>query len=416
MVVVGVIVGAGLGYALGSLAARQKSSDALAAVREQVATLTATLSEREAASGDRLDSIVLATTTRVSDEIANRYANDVEARLAAQQQVLEAMVAPVGQQLTQLTDVVTKADNARLTAETKVMAYVDSVAKGVTGLEDSTVKLRSALEGGSTRGKWGEFQLELIVERAGLTGHVTWRTQQQATGGPGGLRPDMLISIPGDKVLVIDAKAPTLTLDGDEPSDETDGAYAGRLRDHIKALARKDYVDGVANAVGYVFLFLPSEAAYQGALRADADLLLFAMDRNVAVVSPSTLLSSLTVVESLWRLHVREQHLDEAISEASELHKRLQTFAGYFNKVGDRLGAAVADYNSAVGSLKRSVIPAARRMEAADFAPARSTLAFASIDPDLEVRHLVAADAEEPATDGAPGLAGPDGTVRSGSD
>ncbi len=114
------------------------------------------------------------------------------------------------------------------------------------------------------------------------------------------MRPDMLISIPGDKVLVIDAKAPTLTLDGDEPSDETDGAYAGRLRDHIKALARKDYVDGVANAVGAA-CSVPALGAIR-ALRVTPDLLLFAMDRNVAVVSPSTLLSSLTVVESLWRL------------------------------------------------------------------------------------------------------------------
>jgi DNA recombination protein RmuC len=278
-------------------------------------------------------------------------------------------------------------------------------------LRDRTGKLTSALEGGSTRGKWGEFQLLRIIEVAGLTPHVTWRTQEQETGGKGSIRPDLLISIPEGRVLVIDAKAPAVALDGDEPTGETDAVYAKRLRDHIKALAKKDYIEGIPNAVGYVFLFLPSEAAYAGALRADPEVLVFAAQNRVAVVAPSTLLSALTVVESIWRQFDANEHLEGAVSQARELYQRLNVFAGHLAKVGDRLGKTVEFYNKAVGSLEGNVYPAARRMEAADLSAGNTVLSVPLVEQ--EVRELASPAAlgdrtDDGAVDLAAELAPPD--------
>jgi DNA recombination protein RmuC len=377
IVIAGVVVGAVLGLAVGLLAGRRGADATVAAARSEIAGLHAQLAAQKDASGDSLKAAVLEASRQVSEDLARRNADDAEARLEAQRLTLQSVVAPVGTKLGELEQAVKRAEESRTKIDTTVLTRLGDVTTAAGELRDRTGKLTSALEGGSTRGKWGEFQLQRIIEVAGLTPYVTWRTQEQETGGKGSIRPDLLISIPEGRVLVIDAKAPAVAFDGDEPTGDTDANYAKRLRDHIKALAKKDYIEGIPNAVGYVFLFLPSEAAYAGALRADPEVLVFAAENRVAVVAPSTLLSALTVVESIWRQFDANEHLEDAVIQARELHKRLVVFAAHLTKVGDRLGKSMEAFNDAVGSLQRQVYPAARRMEAADLAPGNAVLTVA---------------------------------------
>jgi DNA recombination protein RmuC len=381
LVIAGVLVGALLGIVIGFLVGRQGSAE-----------LRAQLAAQEATFGDRLNTVVLETTQRVSEGLVQRNAEDAEARLATQQATLQGVVGPVQTKLAELEQTVKAAERSRTEADTTVLNRLETVTKAAGDLNTSTAQLRTALEGGQTRGKWGEFQLQRILEVAGLTEHVTWQTQVQEGGGRGAQRPDLVVHIPEGRVLVVDAKAPTLDLDGDGVAEETDKAYAKRLRDHITALGRRDYIEGIPNAVGYVFLFLPSEAAYAGALRADPDVLVFAAERRVAVVAPSTLLSALTVVESIWREFEANEHLEDAVQQARQLHERLMVFAGHLGKVGNRLEQAVTSFNKAVGSLEGNVYPAARRMEAANLAPNQAILIVDTVQGD-GVRRLRASTA-----------------------
>jgi DNA recombination protein RmuC len=376
IVIAGVLVGAVLGVAIGILIGRQGS-----------AGLRAKLAAQEAAFGDRLNTAVLEASRQVSEDLAARNAADAEARLAAQRATLEKVVGPVGTKLSELAETVKQAEESRIKADTSVENKLAAVTEATVDLTKNTGQLTNALSGTQTRGKWGEFQLERMIEVAGLTERITWIPQAQEGSGQGALRPDLLVHIPEQRVLVVDAKAPALAFEVEGATEETDKAYATRLRNHIKALAKKDYIEAVPGAVGFVFLFLPSEAAYAGALRADPEILAFAAEHRVAVVAPSTLLSALTVVESIWRQFDANEHLEDAVSKARELHKRLMVFADRLGKVGERLGQAVDAYNTAVGSLEGSVYPAARRMEAANLAPNQAVLTVAPVDAD-DVREL----------------------------
>ena len=386
---IGVALGAALGIGLGFLWGRGRVGAAEVDARAEVAGLQAQLAAQEAAFGDRLATAVLEATRQVSADLAKRNEDDAKARLAAQEKTLSGVVGPVQTKLAELEKAVQAADRARVESHNTVIERLGSVTEVAQDLSTNTTQLRTALEGGATRGKWGEFQLQRIVEVAGLTQHVTWQTQQQEGGGRGAQRPDLLVRIPEGRVLVVDAKAPALALDGNEGSEEANKDYAKRLRAHITALSKKEYIEGVTGAVGYVFLFLPSEAAYAGALQADPGVLAFAAENRVAVVAPSTLLSALTVVESVWRQFEANEHLEGAVEEARELHKRLVVFAGHLGDVGKHIGKTVEVYNKAIGSLERQVYPAARRMEDANLARGNVELTVAEIRTE-DVREIPA--------------------------
>lgn len=364
LVIAGVLVGALLGILIGFLAGRQGS-----------AGLRAKLAAQEEAFGGRLSAAVLEATRQVGEDLANRNSADAEARLAAQRATLANVVSPVQDKLGELAERVERAEEARIRAETNLENGLKEVTTLTADLSKNTGQLTSALSGTQTRGKWGEFQLQRIIEMAGLTERVTWQTQVVE----GRLRPDLLVRIPEGRVLVVDAKAPALALDVDGPQEVTDKAYATLLQNHIRALGKRDYVEGITGAVGYVFLFLPSEAAYAGALRADPNILAFAAEHRVAVVAPSTLLSALTVVESIWRQFDANEHLEGAVNDARELHKRLQKFVEHLNKVGVSLSKAVDAYNASVSSFDSRLIPQARKIEAADLAPGQVVLELKAV-------------------------------------
>lgn len=391
LVIALVVVAAVMGGVVGWLVCRRSADAQLAAAHIELAEVKATLQANEAAFGDRLAAAVLDASRQVGADLADQNSRDAAARLEVQKASLQDVVGGVQAKLEELGQSVTKAGTAQVESTTKLLTQLGNVTTATGELRERTGQLTSALTGGSTRGRWGEFQLQRIIEVAGLTPHVTWQTQVQENSGKGAQRPDLLIHIPDSRVLVVDAKAPALVFDEDAADAPTDETYAKLLRGHIKALSKKDYVEGIPNAVGHVFLFLPSEAAYAGALRADPGMLEFAADNRVAVVAPSTLLSALTVVTSVWTQFEANKHTEEAIEQARQLHKRLGVFAGHLTKVGVGLDKVVKDFNKAVGSLERQVYPAARRMEAANMAQAGVVFTVDPVDID-GVRSIEAGD------------------------
>jgi DNA recombination protein RmuC len=151
-----------------------------------------------------------------------------------------------------------------------------------------------------------------------------------------------------------------------------------------------------------VFLFLPSEAAYAGALRADPNVLEFAIENRVSVVAPSTLLSTLTAVGSIWREFEANQHIDDALKDARELHKRLQTFVNHLNNLGTHLTRAVGAYNQSISSFDGRLIPQARKLEAANLAPGQVVL---EVKPVTDGVNPVTTASALPTPDGVPTIA-----------
>ena len=265
----------------------------------------------------------------------------------------------------------------------------------------------TALRKPNTRGQWGQMQLRNVVELAGMVAHCDFVEQSSLSGEDTSLRPDLIVSLPGGKHVVVDAKAPLQgVLDAYEARDEEERAghlrdHARLLRKHVKALAEKAYWEGLDSTPDFVVMFLPGEHLYGAALEADPALLEDAMARRVLIATPTTLLAILRAVGYGWQ---QERMADsaKAISELGrELHGRLVKLSGLFGTLGSRLNSAVRAYNEAVGSYEARVLPGARRFAEHGVVPSgrepehlepitlsARTLHVAPVDPEDE-------DAEE---------------------
>ncbi|MCO8163064.1 DNA recombination protein RmuC [Pseudomonas sp. 21LCFQ02] len=212
-------------------------------------------------------------------------------------------------------------------------------------LSDEATNLTQALKGQKTQGNWGELILERVLEHAGLEKGREYQTQVSLKGPEGErFQPDVLIMLPGDKQVVVDAKV-SLTAYQQYVSapDEVLGQAALKqhvlsLRNHVKGLSGKDYkrLEGL-HSLDFVLLFVPIEAAFAAALQAEPNLFQEAFDRHIVIVSPTTLLATLRVIDSLWKQERQSQNAREIAERAGWLYDKFVLFIQDLDEVGNRL-------------------------------------------------------------------------------
>ncbi len=227
-------------------------------------------------------------------------------------------------------------------------------------IAEDAVNLTNALKGESkTQGNWGEMILETVLERSGLLPGQHYETQFSQTSGEGGRRiPDAVIHLPGERAIVVDSKVSlTAYLRLHEAEDENGRTVALRehlesVRRHLRQLSDKDYHEVPNQAtLDYVFMFIPSEAAYVEALRGDFSLQRQALEANIAIVSPTTLMPMLRAVANLWRLQSQEENAAEIARRAGALYDKFKGFIDDMDKLDRGLKSAVSAYDEARGKL-----------------------------------------------------------------
>ncbi|CAN5524586.1 DNA recombination protein RmuC [soil metagenome] len=248
------------------------------------------------------------------------------------------------------------------------------VAATSEGLRDQTNQLSSALRAPASGGRWGELQLRRVVELAGMEAHCDFEPQvtitvDAADGESRRLRPDLVVRLPGERAVVIDAKAPlTSYLDASTTTDVRERArllraHAAHLRGHVDALARKAYWDqlGPGTTPEFVVLFLPGEAFFSAALEHDPALLDDSAARGVILATPTTLIALLRAVAYGWREARVADGAREISTLAATLYERLSSLGEHFTDLGGALDRAVTSYNKAAGTLESRVFVTARR-------------------------------------------------------
>lgn len=324
---------------------------------------------------------------------------DLETRQAA----IEQLVSPIRESLSANDAKLHQIEKERVESFGRLMTEVAGVAAASEKLRSETTVLSRALTGTNARGSWGELQLRRVCELAGMIEHCDFTTQETVHGQEGSLRPDLIVKLPAGRTIVVDAKAPaTAFLEATRTEDparqkELIEAHAAHVKKHVDLLSKKSYWEQFDNAPDFVVLFMPNEAFYSAAIQHEPALLEYAVEQRVLIATPVSLIGLLKVVALGWRQERIAESAQEVSDAGRELYDRLRILTDHFNKVGGNLRKSVEAYNSAVGSMEKSVFPQARKFERLGAAGAKP---IAETDPiELAPRSLSAPDwVESPET------------------
>ncbi|MCK0438170.1 DNA recombination protein RmuC [Gordonia alkaliphila] len=279
------------------------------------------------------------------------------------------IVEPLRHTLTQLSEELRRTENNRIHAYAGLTEQVRGMAQTSVRLQEQTSRLAGALHAPQIRGRWGEVQLERIVELSGMSRHCDFTTQQTVNGDDRRLRPDLVVHLAGGRTIVVDAKAPLsayleATAGAPGPVDEATllTRHAQAVRSHVTTLSAKSYWAAQQSSPEFVVLFLPGDGVLEAATRADPTLLDYSFARNVVLATPSTLIALLRTVALGWRQHALAEDAATIHTLGRQLYQRLDGVLGHLEKTGSALRRAVESYNSAIGAIDSRLSVTARRL------------------------------------------------------
>jgi DNA recombination protein RmuC len=311
---------------------------------------------------DNVDSFL-----RLARENLGGHQQQAQATLREREQAIEALVKPIQETLARTSEALRAIEVERQRDFGSLRQNLTDMRDSHSALQRETRNLVQALSKPQVRGQWGEIALRRLVELAGMTAHCDFEEQVHVAGTDGALRPDMVVHLPEGRDIVIDVKTPLdayLTA-AEAPSDEVRAAalkrHAQHVSDRVRLLSSKNYAAQFEQAPQFVVLFLPGDQFLSSALDQQPELLDRAMSCNIILTTPSTLLALLKTVYNGWQNVRLAENAERIRGLAEELFARLTTFRNHMGKVGSSLEASVNAFNSAVGSLERSVLPGARK-------------------------------------------------------
>ena len=313
--------------------------------------------------------VELATASAERDLLRERVV-DLEASLSEDAETA-AMIAPLRASLEAVARQVHDLERERGDQFARVATELTRVQSSTSELRSQTATLVGSLRASSVRGSWGEVQLRRVLEVSGLLARCDFDEQVTGVTSDGrGVRPDVVVRLPGDKQLVVDAKAPMssfLAAQGDDVTDDERtgllAAHARSLRGHVDTLAAKAYWSALPVSPEMVVCFVPGEALLAAALAHDPGLHEHALRRRVVLASPGTLLALLRTVAFTWQQDALTEHARELLTVGRELHERMGQLGRHASAMGSALRRSVEAYNGFVGSLESRVLVSARRME-----------------------------------------------------
>src|SRR5690625_255845 len=310
------------------------------------------------------------TSTSFLEQAEQRWAlarQQSEAELAKREEAVRHLVEPLTRTLGEVKQEMTTAEKERLSAHAALSEQVQAMRSTSEHLRTETSQLVSALRAPQVRGRWGELQLRNVVESAGMVEHVDFVEQDTYRTDDGVLRPDLVVTLPGEKHVVVDAKVAfngyleAMEARDDQVRNKRLGAHARHVREHIDSLGAKSYWEHVPHTPEFVVMFLPAEPFLNAALEEDPTLLERAFEQNVVLATPATLVALLRTVAYTWRQEGLAENAERVFTAGRELHKRLGTLGRHLNTLSKRLNGTVEAFNKFNSSLDSQLVTQARR-------------------------------------------------------
>lgn len=282
---------------------------------------------------------------------------------------IRALLAPVGERLKSYEKHVSELEAKRVDSFGQLTGLIQSMHEGQEKVRQEAARLGNSLRNApKARGRWGEQQLKNVLEQCGLTEHTDFVTEHSIDTEEGRLRPDAIVRIPGNKLLVIDAKVSlnayqdAFHAQDDAQRESFMAQHAKSMQAHINTLGAKSYQSQFEEAPDYVLMFVPGEHFIAAALEYDPTLWDFAFERRVLLASPTNLVAIARTIAQVWRQDGLAREAREIGRMGGELYDRLAVAAEHMKRVGGGLETAVNNYNKFVGSFERNVLSAGRRL------------------------------------------------------
>ncbi|MBU0970810.1 MAG: DNA recombination protein RmuC [Proteobacteria bacterium] len=236
-------------------------------------------------------------------------------------------------------------------------------------LHKETSNLVKALREPHVRGRWGEITLRKVAELSGMVAHCDFEEQLSQGTGKGSLRPDMVVTLPGNRQILVDAKVPLIAyLDALEAGDDKERKirmqdHARQVLAHIANLSSKDYTAHFSPTPEFVVLFIPGESFFSAALSIKPDLIEKGIEKGVILATPTTLIALLKTVSYSWQQQKGYENAEQIRSLGALLHGRLCSMTDHMNQLGRDIEKCAATFNRTVGTMEKRVMTSARKLE-----------------------------------------------------
>lgn len=279
--------------------------------------------------------------------------------LAYKQKVITGLVDSIHAQMRLI-------ENERKVDHGAIDRQLHNLIEAERQLRLETSKLSQALRSPTARGRWGEIQLKRVVELAGMVAHCDF-FEQVYDANKSHRRPDLIVRLPGERQVIIDAKVPleayleSLDIKEDILRLEKLRLHARHVKDHIQQLSKKTYWEHFSSTPEFVVLFLPSETIFAVALEADPSLIEYGADQSVILATPTTLIALLRAISYGWKQDNLSRHVEKVRDLGHDLYKQILEMATPWSQMGRSLDQAIKSYNQATSALEKKVLSTTRQ-------------------------------------------------------
>jgi len=295
------------------------------------------------------------------ENVANKILKEKTAEFTEVNKMnLDLLLNPLKENIKAFEDKVDKVYKSESDERNVLKGTIDQMMLMNKTMSIETQNLTKALKGDNKKqGNWGEMVLDKLLEGSGLIDGINYSKQKSFTAEDGNrLLPDVLILLPEEKHIVIDAKVSLVAYeklvnnDVDEDREMLTKLHVGSIKAHINGLSAKNYHDlyGI-NSPEFVLLFVPIESSYAIAIQYDQELFDFAWKKKVVVVTPSTLLATLKTVASMWKQEQQTKNAIDIATKAGQLYDKFVGFVSDLQKVGEHIDKSQKVYGEAMGKL-----------------------------------------------------------------